>query len=142
MMWRIESPSSYACGDQSHIPAKIRNVLIPFQKRIRALQRPQKLNDRERCVGRVGRLTGARKFGGLSVSFRPAFIAPQEFTTLRNVGDEWPQQSYRSLVRAHLADTTSISRLLTYDYETQTCKDVGTSNLADGLHGRALFRPA
>jgi hypothetical protein len=33
IMWQTESPSSYACGDQSHIPAKIRNVLIPFQKK-------------------------------------------------------------------------------------------------------------
>jgi hypothetical protein len=67
------------CGDQSHIAAKMRNVLIPFQKRIRALQWPQKLNDRAR--GR--RLTGAGKFAGLLDSFRTALLAPKKFTTLQ-----------------------------------------------------------
>src|SRR6266436_2051830 len=47
-MWRTESPSSYACGDESHIPAKTRNLLIPFPKRIRALRPPQKRNDQDR----------------------------------------------------------------------------------------------
>jgi len=46
--WRTQLPSAFVCGDQSHIPAKTRNVLILFQKRLRALLRPQKRNGRDR----------------------------------------------------------------------------------------------
>ena len=87
-------------------------------------------------TGRVGGLTGAGKVGALSVSFRTTFVAPQELTTLRNVGDAWPAAILSNLVRARLADTAQTNSLLTYDDETQTCKDVGTANFARGLHGR------
>src|SRR6266849_2907677 len=93
-------------------------------------------------TGRVGGLTGAGKVGALSVSFRTTFVAPQEFTTLRNVGDAWPAAILPNLARAHLADTAQTSSLRRYDDETQSCKDNGATNFARALHGRALFRLA
>ena len=79
------SPSSYACGGQSHIPAKTRNVLIPSQKQSVPCDCPKNAM-MATGAGKVRALTGAGKFGGSSVSFSTAFIAPQEFTMYETLG--------------------------------------------------------
>ncbi len=82
----------------------------------------------ETGTGKVGGLTGARKFRGSSVSFRTASVAAknsQRYETLETSG---LQQSHRIC-----CEPTSLTRtdnsLRAYDYETPICKEDGTANL-------------
>lgn len=51
-------------------------------------------------VGKVEGLTRAGKFGGSPVILSTAFVASQELTTLRNVGDEVPAAVLSNMLRA------------------------------------------
>ena len=85
-------------------------------------------------AGKVEGLTRAGKFGGSSVIFSTAFVASQEFTTVRNVGDEVPAAILSNMLRAHPADTL-LTRLLTYTDEAQTLpKRVVQQHYSDPRH--------
>jgi hypothetical protein len=72
-MWHTELPASYACGDQTHIVAKTRNVLIFLKNESMPHHGPRNVMIGTEA-GKVGGLTEVGKFGGSSASFRTAFV--------------------------------------------------------------------
>ena len=82
---------------------------------------------------------GAGKVGGVSLGLRTTFVA---LSKLRDFGRVARCNPNEFGCKASFPDTALATNLLTYDHETQTCKDLGTANFARALHGRAPFRQA
>src|SRR5258708_38197516 len=95
----------------------------------------------ETGTGKVGGLTGARKFRGYSVSFRTASVAAKNSQRYETLEASGLQQSQRIC-----CEPTSLTRtdnsMRAYDYEAPICKEDGTANFAAFSYGRTLFRPA